>query len=673
MENIQSNALKTFSKNLKYFQRVDTKLFNKIVSLSMSIDNEKYQQRYHLEYIQENKCFDIYDDIDKFYIYNKQTTIFNSNALRQMELDDTNTIKILDENLYNNTKEASNNNNIHDELLSTKANLSNDILEYTKQFNLQQEEKYKKIEKMVFIGTILGIHIPSIIKKMHSNTILICEPNLEIFRLSLFTTNYFEIGKNNTILYSIAEDRSDFHFKFKIWLQEKFYTNYIVKYHTTNYNIEDYFDRIASNLSRYSPLIYSYSNMLDILLKRSFENIEIYPTLKTANLHTILKDKPVLLLAAGPSLAKNIEWIKKNQKKYFVVAIAATIIELYNHDIMPDLITSADPGLDVFKQFPEYIINYIDNIPFLAMQQTNKNLLKKLNSKNIFLFEVMTTIKSDSIHIAGFSIGELTLHLLCTLGANNIYMLGTDLALDQETGATHSSNYMFNSSIDLDKEKNTYNSFVEKGEFSTFNSTMIVKGNFRDKVITTSVLNNSLNAYNDIIKICKEKDHSLIIYNFSDGAYLNHTIPCDINTVNISKDINTIMLNKYLHLNSSSSLDKNEQSFIDESIYEIHLLLSEIEKIKILKAKIYSHFYEQRKVIFNIIMQILPKYNNTFIAKILQNYILITEPYIYKHCNMYIDNESNLIKKIKTIWIRQIKLICNKYIHIVSEKAFDKE
>ena len=56
------------------------------------------------------------------------------------------------------------------------------------------------------MGTLLGRHIPKIAEKVNAEIYLVCERNLEIFRLSLFTVDYTILTKNSGVIFSIMDN-----------------------------------------------------------------------------------------------------------------------------------------------------------------------------------------------------------------------------------------------------------------------------------------------------------------------------------------------------------------------------------------------------------------------------------------------------------------------------------
>ena len=90
-----------------------------------------------------------------------------------------------------------------------------DIQEYTditkEYFDNQNKRSLKKIDKFIFLGTLLGRHIPKIAKKVNAKAYLILEKNLEIFRLSLFTVDYTVLARNGAIYRLVNEKNIAYH------------------------------------------------------------------------------------------------------------------------------------------------------------------------------------------------------------------------------------------------------------------------------------------------------------------------------------------------------------------------------------------------------------------------------------------------------------------------------
>ena len=201
---LQNALTTTFLANLAFLSEFDNKLYHRVDELSRMIENNTYKEKYHLEFIMEDGDFDIYDVVNDKYLYNKKPKKFNSDLVREVEFDNKNSIlnlgsHFLIKDKYKITKDRFECESKLDFLRLTLA----DIQEYTditkEYFDNQNKRSLKKIDKFIFLGTLLGRHIPKIAKKVNAKAYLILEKNLEIFRLSLFTVDYTVLARNGAI------------------------------------------------------------------------------------------------------------------------------------------------------------------------------------------------------------------------------------------------------------------------------------------------------------------------------------------------------------------------------------------------------------------------------------------------------------------------------------------
>ena len=669
MQEIQTKAIKTYLENLEYLKDKHKSLYERVTMLSNAIENNEYKERYHLEYIKEDQEFDIYDESTKTYVYNRKPKEFIKEAVKNSNLDKLNSMDLLDPELYNEV-------NRYDilpkmELIPrTSGQLRNDIMDYIqilKKPTTYKNKKFKYIDKFIFIGTLQGSHIEPIVKSLNLKFFMIYEYNLEIFRLSLFSTNYYIFSKNKDILFSIMDETPQLDRKLNYFFNYAVRSNYMIKYYCSNYNISDFFDRLLIISNEKSPFGFNYMRILESLLKPSLENITKYPVLKTNINLKLLKDIPVLIIAAGPSFTNNIDWIRNNKNNFFIVAVGAVVKRLIKEDIHPSLIISLDSNEIVIKQFPLEIHEEIKNIPFLTSAATFHKVIKIFNKKSIILYEMMCNFKSSSAYLEAYSIGEMTLQLISILGAKNIYMIGTDLALDQKTGFTHEDNHIHNSKFDISENKKKLNSFMNSDSYSS-NETIVVKGNLSNKVITTLTLNKSILIYNKIIKDILKKDKYIKIYNLNNGAYIEGTIPKNIHELS-NIEIENLPSNNdviyALNKNSEIGLNISDKKNLKESLLVIKFMISELEKYKNIKIKSYDDFIKSREYILNIIQNQLSKYSSLFLDDIFIKYFLTMERYLGFQFNEKLLNETNLIKKVKQVWIKHMLRLANKYKSII--------
>jgi len=281
--------------------------------------------------------------------------------------------------------------------------------------------------------------------------------------------------------------------------------------------------------------------------------------------------------------------------------------------------------------------------------QLTKKLLDKLKPNNIFLYEVMTGFKHTSKVFSGYSVGETTLELAILLGANDIYLLGTDLALDSK-GYSHGDGRTQQTKDTNIKENNTLNS-------NTISSnTMIkVKGNFQQFVTTTIKLNKSLMIYNQIIPQYMQNNPTLKIYNLSNGAYIQNTIPTQIQNIALQPLNNKPNLHNYLQQHSTLGFDTQDKANIKKVLKFIKKLKQSLNNLKKQQTTSYTQFVQQRIDIFNQIFQCDDIIRRFYLFEIFANYFTIIEPYLaYQFNDTKLKITNTQITEIKNIWIKHI-------------------
>ncbi|WP_121628143.1 motility associated factor glycosyltransferase family protein [Poseidonibacter antarcticus] len=661
---LQNSLTTTFLANLAFLSECNNELYQRVDELSKMIGEGTYKEKYRLEFIIESGDFDIYDISNNKYLYNKDPKKINDELIKKIEFNENNSIAILSSyaNIKNPPK-IERKNRFDYNYMQELSNLTiNDIFEYEKILKdslLDNKKELKKISKFIFLGTLLGRHIPKIAKKVDADLYLVLEKNLEIFRLSLFTLDYSVLAEKG-VVFSIMDKDFDEE-KIKSFLDEGHLENYLLKFSTTNINVEEYIDKILANLLLAKPTQYDYNRRLYTHINRTTKYLgDKYKILQFDRIQNNLDffdNIPILYIASGPSLDENINWIKENQNKFFIVTIGSSYKKLLQNDIKINMVTTLDEQYVTVddKQFDNESVSKMDkNTIILASMITNKKILEKFNQKNLFLYEVFHPYIENNISFSGFSIGELTLNILQKMNAKEIYIIGLDLALNQKTGETHSkgSNSII-TKLNLNKKQN-------RDTFSGRESLIKVKGNMKDIVFTTSLFYNSIKSLDSMTS---NHDDEIKIFNLSlNGAFFKNTIPTKIENIKINtfKEINkknnlVIELEKYMTNklpSHSKDIIKKEINYIKENVVKI---TSEIKNKEFNNCK---SFIEDASMILKLLAE-----NKIKLFIVIQEYHrMILPPIIHYFNHKEIRNEKKILNKIKEVYVKQIENIINDYI-----------
>ncbi|NOR57353.1 MAG: hypothetical protein GQ474_02405, partial [Sulfurimonas sp.] len=184
-----------------YLTKEHPKLAQDVNNLDLAIQNNIHAAQYDLEYVNGN--FDIKDINSGKYMYSKHANDFANDTAKKITFDKANgsieCLSIIDISKIHleNREELKYKEDVYSLMKYHVNNVSNTNI-------------MKKMKKFIFIGVGLGLHITQIDKKVNATDYLIVEDNLEIFKLSLFTTDYYDIAKKSRLTFSILEDNITF-------------------------------------------------------------------------------------------------------------------------------------------------------------------------------------------------------------------------------------------------------------------------------------------------------------------------------------------------------------------------------------------------------------------------------------------------------------------------------
>lgn len=651
MHTIEQEAIKRYNSNLRYLSDNHQELFKQISLFNSALEQNLYKSKYELEY--KDGYFDVFEQASGAFLYNE-----NSQEHAKAVAKSVNTQK--DNHLFDGLR-------IYDTDKRVVDIAGNDILKelipimHYANTHINSTMHMKKIEKFIFIGIGLGIHLIEVDKKIRSGEYLLIEDNLELFRLSLFTTDYEQLGKNSVLHFSIAQKANEFALVANNFLRGTFMNNRFLKYyHLQSHDIEK-IKLIQNALSIQSFMIFTYDFTLDKLLRpleyinRGFRVLNL--TQKQNN--SPFFDKPVLLLAAGPSLQKNIAWVKSNQEKFIIVAISATLKKLYAEGIVPDVVTHVD-GFEMsmlhYDGIP--VKSYLKDTLFILGPYAPKSLRELINRDRIFYFEDETHYFENFGSLSAPCVGTTTLALMLIFGTAELYLLGLDLALDQKTGKTHGDDHFYAQEIDINKISLNETMNMEKNTF-------LVQGNFQKSVYTTSILDSSIQAVYGFMPAVKAKHQN--IYNLNDGALLLETVPTHIQNIDTfvmnSIDKSALHVAIYSSLSEHSALELSHEDMLSMHRRMEHLLWAknQLKKHKKIRYKdVDGYYYHLLGLVSDLIK---PKARESAnLSNILYSYFQYSLPIIFDLFNTReLVNPLKHIKELDAILLSELLKIIKRY------------
>jgi len=656
MKNIETIVMDNYYNNMAFLKKNHNEIFHKVDIFQNNIETQRIKEKYALEYV-KNKYFDVQDLKSKSYLYSNNSTVLSHQLAEKTNYRKT-SFSFQGFSLVQNYDMAK---------LSDTAQSHQGIYPIMSFYleNYPYETTMKQIEKFIFIGVGLGEHIQEIIQKIDSEHTIIIEDDLELFRLSLFVTPYYKLFEKKQVIFSIASNKADFNRDFNSFLETSFYLNRLIKYAYFPAHSEEKIQLIKNVLASQNFLTFGYNTGLKKLLKPlDFinNNYKVINLSEKLNLPS-LREKPILIIGAGPSLEENILWLKENQESFIIYAVATSLKTLYNYNIKPDIVSHIDGFQAGYKNFEGFNIHSFvkDSIAILGSFVEDR-VIEIFNKEKIFMVEEDTFYFDKFTSVAAPCIGSTIVANVLFFGSTQIYLLGLDLALSAD-GSTHSKEHESNNGkYNLDeKAKKESNIISLRGDLFD------VQGNFQDMVKTTPLFYSSLNSINNSIKQIATQEQ--IIYNLSNGAYIKNSLPIQIKDLSKLPKINK----NAFHISFTqelSNLSKLKLNSLDiNSMYARLTYAKKAEEIinKYANHTVYSPINDYLYNLYGLIIDLYPNTTreNRNITHIFDMFFQYTIPLIYDMVNTK-EKENNVeedIKIVDKLLVKELKNIITTYIN----------
>jgi hypothetical protein len=564
MQDIEEKAYEIYLKNIEYFNKEQKDVSKLLTIFDKALNSGEYLPTLDLEY--KDGYFDVKNLDSNQYLYGG-----DSNKLS------TKLTKKVDSSKDHQTFEGAPLYNIPDELLNNPPEdfkVVEGVLHIMKYYamNTNSHTNMIDIDKFIVIGTGLGMHISMIDEKISPKQYIIIEDNLELFKLSLFTTEYYKLAQRAKLYFSIADDENAFIQTMNAFLENQFFYNRYLKYIKFPTHTEDKIKQIQNALITQPYIFFPYKATLFKYMKPLEYMNDGYNLLNVGGdfSNSVFKDKPMLVLAAGPSLIDNIEWLKSNHHKFIIVAISTILNTLHKHNVKPDIVTQLDGG-DTSLKFYEDVIEdgFLSDAAMIFGSNIPVKVRSMFKKEQIYYFDEGENYVSNYTALTSPCIGSVSLILSLLLNAKELYLLGINLAVDQETGQSHSADYMYGYQADTENKDKLSN--VMENTKNLFQ----VRGNFRETVYTNAIMHASVQSLYRNMPIVKKEYQK--VYNLNDGSYITQAIPKKVKDIDISlfEDIDK---NK-LAMSIKEDLKKNSITQLnDKDIASIRLRLADAKE-----------------------------------------------------------------------------------------------
>jgi len=304
---------------------------------------------------------------------------------------------------------------------------------------------FNHVNTLAMLGFGLGVHVKELVERIPEKTfLLVIDPDIATFKALLKIIDLTPILKSSNVKLAIGEPPA-----------------YAVRSQIDNYYRVNTIPDIT--IAEYKPSIDKYpeyyKNIKELLQEASIVGRQNLATLMESaplwqnqiliNISIIIRcpglktlfgkfpNVPTIIVAAGPSLDKNVAYLKYAKNKALIICVDTALRTLLNHDIKPDLVITIDAtaknynyylkDLDLSEMYliagpavyPEAISSFA---PKVFVSSFGHPLLDWIES---FIGTKGTIKLGGSVSTAAFDLARRS-------GANPIIFIGQDLAFTDD-------------------------------------------------------------------------------------------------------------------------------------------------------------------------------------------------------------------------------------------------
>ncbi|WP_167956039.1 motility associated factor glycosyltransferase family protein [Anaerosporobacter faecicola] len=321
--------------------------------------------------------------------------------------------------------------------LNSSYNPTNEATIWAKQYSVENSHCTKRT--FISFGLGNGYFISSLIEQMaEDENLIVYEPSYEMF---VHTMRHYDIQdiirRPNIFLLVDQINGNDLEKVLKknefsiiygqcVLLNIPYYCNIFgdkLNYFKDSYQRVYIASLIDSNTAVYHGKMWGDALIKNLVPVLSGKFIEQY--------HNVIpEDLPVIIVASGPSLTKNISTIKKAKGRALILAVDSSVRYLDQYGVEPDFIVT----LDVKKSIGHFQNPTAVHCAMIASTMSNPAILDINDGKKIYFDDLLNlkqykNLKYPSMNIAGAcSVATATFEIACYLGAKTIILVGQDLA-----------------------------------------------------------------------------------------------------------------------------------------------------------------------------------------------------------------------------------------------------
>ncbi|MCH3689983.1 DUF115 domain-containing protein [Campylobacter lari] len=322
-------------------------------------------------------------------------------------------------------------------------------------------EKFQLYPVLFFYGFGDGKFFIELLKNQHLKHIVIFEEELEILYLAFHLNDFtsflrkeklilFFTPNVNTAQLKVLFNYPQIKYTLKIF-NFQFYNEFYTNFYTSNaQNVIQILLNIIKTL-----MLARGNDPKDALIGIKHNIINLEKIITHAPFKSLVKNKKekaknAVIVSTGPSLIKQLPFLKKYQENVVIFCVDSSYIILAKEGIRPDYVFSLEREAMTSEFFNNNFGDFDKDILFIIASLTHPNTIKYLekNNRNYILvlrplfFESKLGLNEYGFLGNGMSVANMAYELAGALRFENIILIGQDLAYNND-GKSHPKEHLY--------------------------------------------------------------------------------------------------------------------------------------------------------------------------------------------------------------------------------------
>jgi len=312
-----------------------------------------------------------------------------------------------------------------------------------------------KINVIVIFGFGLGYLVEEVLKACDQKTrIVIVEPRLDCLVTALSSRALDTVLSDERLKFILEKNSKKAAIKTNLELSFDKLKSWkiIATPQQTRFNqtyLKSYIDHLGACINQCVSSFSTSMNLSEYFLKNTVANLDaaaISPGVK--QFEDCWKNRPAIIVAAGPSLNKQLATLHAYQNKLLIVAVDKTWPILKAAGIKPHIIVAIDP-----RRPCSWGDDPPQDVWFLSVGSCNPDVVHSINTQRIVSYSnpihekiFKHVIGERGVLHTGGSVATNAFSFTRLMGASPVIMVGQDLAYTG--GASHASGYLWPKTLD---------------------------------------------------------------------------------------------------------------------------------------------------------------------------------------------------------------------------------